>query len=305
MLFASRALSGLLSSATGATAMAYVGDSTEEEDRSRGIGLLGAAMGLGLIAGPGVGGLLGAMSLTMPFFIGAGLAVVTLLLIVVLVPESLPASARHATSGRVRGAQIREMWRALSSPIGTLLAMLFLVSFGLTNFEAVFGLYSAQQLGYGPERVGTILVVVGIVSAVGKATLIGLLTRWWGECVIVKLSLFASSVGFVLLLLAGRYWTVLLAVGFFILSKTLLRTSLLSLASRRATVGQGVAMGLGNAFISLGRIAGPIWAGYVFDVNTNLPYISGAAIMMAGFTASLVWVRAGESARAPEGAPAR
>jgi DHA1 family multidrug resistance protein-like MFS transporter len=254
-------------------------------------------MGLGLIVGPGLGGLMGAGSLSLPFFVGAGLAVLALVLILALVPESLPAEARSRDGGGLAGVQLGEMWCALRSPIGALLAMLFLVSFGLTNFESVFGLYSAQRLGYGPERVGVILVVVGAVSAIGKATLIGPLTKRWGEVVIARASLFASSVGFIILLLAGQYVAVLLAVGFFILSKTFLRTALLSLASRRATVGQGVVMGLGNSFINLGRIVGPIWAGYIFDVRAGLPYLSGAAIMLLGFVASLVWIRGAVAVR--------
>ena len=88
-------------------------------------------------------------------------------------------------------------------------------------------------------------------------------------------------------------------------SKTLLRTVIISLASKRATlrqplwqaqdkaqgsaVGQGATMGLSNSFMSLGRIVGPIWAGFIFDVNVNYPYLSGAAIMFIGFLFSLVW----------------
>lgn len=250
------------------------------------IGMLGAATGLGLILGPGLGGWLGATSLALPFFISAGLALVGLLLIALLLPESLPREAR--TGSRVATIQYAGLWRALTSPIGILLAMLLLVSFGLTNFESVFGLYAAEKLGYGPERVGTILVVVGIVTTFGKATLIGPLTKRWGEAIIARDSLLTSSLGFLLLLLAGRYVTVLLATGFFILSKTFLRTALLSLASRRATVGQGAVMGLGNSFINLGRIVGPIWAGFLFDVNARYPYISGAAIMGVGFIISLI-----------------
>ena len=308
MLYGSRALSGLLSSATAATAMAYVGDSTSEEDRGSGIGMLGAAMGLGLIVGPGLGGWLGAGSLSTPFFVSAGLALVTLVLIFFLLPESLPAEARQG--GGVRTVRFGELWHALSSPIGILLALLFLVSFGLANFESVFGLYAAQKLGYGPERVGVILVVVGVASTLGKVTLIGPLTRRWGEAAIIKASMLASSVGFVVLLLANSYLTILLATGLFILSKTFLRTALLSLASRRAPLrqaslddardgqgragGQGAVMGLGNSFINLGRIVGPMWAGFIFDVNVSYPYLSGAMIMFIGFLIGLVWVSQGE-----------
>ena len=290
MLFASRALSGILSSATLVTAMAYIGDSTSEEDRGGGMGILGAATALGVILGPGVGGWLGASSLSTPFFIAAGLSLVALLLILSLLPESLPAKARQQAEGGVKTIQVRELWRALRSPIGILLALLFLVSFGLTNFEAIFGLYAAEKFSYGPERVGAILMVIGVVSTLGKATLIGPLTRRWGEAAIIKVSLVSSSAGFVVLLLANTYPTILLATGLFILSKTLLRTSVISLTSKRATMGQGAAMGLGNSFMSLGRIVGPIWAGLVFDVNFDYPYLSGAAIMFIGFLISLVWV---------------
>ena len=184
------------------------------------------------------------------------------------------------------------MWRALSSPIGILLFMAFLASFGLANFEAVFGLYALAKFSYGPERVGVILAVVGLVSTVGKV-FTGALTRRWGDELVVKTSLFAGSAGFLVLLLANTYPTILLATGFFILSKTFLRPAVFSLTSKRATVGQGAAMGLSNSFVSLGRVVGPVWAGFVFDLNFDYPYLSGAAILFIGFLVSLVWVRAG------------
>jgi DHA1 family multidrug resistance protein-like MFS transporter len=291
MLFVARTLSGILSSATLPTSMAYVSDSTSEEDRGGGIGILAAGMGLGVILGPGVGGWLAGESLSMPFFIGAGLSLLSLLLIALLLPESLPIEARQQRDRRGKTTvQIGELWRALFSPIGILLFMAFLVSFGLTNFEGIFGLYALEKFDYGPERVGTILMVIGIVSTIAQGALTGSLTKRWGEAIVIKVSLLASSAGFVVLLLANTYFTILLATGFFILSKTLLRPAVASLTSKRATVGQGVAMGLNNSFSSLGRIAGPIWAGFVFDVNVNYPYLSGSAIMFIGFLISLLWV---------------
>ena len=290
MLFASRALSGILSSATSGAALAYVGDSTHEDDRGGGMGTLGAAMALGIIVGPGFGGWLATGSLSTPFFIAAGMSLVALLLILLLLPESLPAEVRQPAEGRIRTVSLRPLWRALSSPIGVLLLMVALFSFALTNFEAVFGLYALEKFGYGPERVGTILVVVGVVSTVGKAVLTGPATKRWGEATVIKASALAGSIGFAVLLLANTYSTILIATGFFILSKTLLRPAAFSLISKRTTGGQGVAMGLSNSFMSLGRIVGPIWAGSLFDVNFNYPYLSGSVIMFIGFLISLVWV---------------
>jgi DHA1 family multidrug resistance protein-like MFS transporter len=298
MLYASRALSGVLSAATASTAMAYIGDSTSDEDRGGGMGILGAAMGLGIILGPGFGGWLGSISLATPFFAAAGLSLTSMALILGLLPESLPAEARQATGQTVKANQLGELWRALFSPIGILLFMGFLASFGLANFEAVFGLYALQKFDYGPERVGMILAVVGLVSAGGKI-FTGSLTRRWGDASVIKTSLLTGSVGYLVLLLANTYPTILLATGFFVLSKTFLRPAVLSLTSKQAPIGQGAAMGLSNSAMSLGRIVGPLWAGFIFDVNYDYPYLSGAAILFVGFLLSLLWVSQRNLSRPP------
>lgn len=293
MLFASRALSGVLSSATIASAMAYISDTTTEEDRGNGMGKLGAAMALGLILGPGLGGWLGEQSLSFPFFLASGLALISLLLIVFLLPESLP------TQGRVTKAEIipkrkKNLRQVMSSSIGIPLLMVMLFSFALSNFEAVFGLYALEKFGYGPERVGTILMVVAIVSTLGKAVLTGPATRRWGDPLVIKASLLLGSIGFLVLLGADAFIPLLFATGFFVLSKTLLRPAAFALISKRALGGQGAAMGLSTSFMSLGRIIGPIWAGFVFDVNIHFPYLSGALFMLIGFFVSLMWVQSEE-----------
>jgi DHA1 family multidrug resistance protein-like MFS transporter len=237
-------------------------------------------------------GWLGDASLALPFFIAAGSSLLALVLAALWLPESLPVEARQQ-AGKVKTIDLGALWRALLGPVGLLMFLLFLISFGLTNFESIFGLYAAQELEYGPRQVGTILAVVGLVSTLGKAILIGPFTRRWGEAPIIKVSLAASVVGFVILPLATTYPGVLLATGVFILSKTLLRTVIISLASKRATTGQGATMGLSNSFMNLGRIVGPIWAGFVFDVNVNYPYLSGAVIMFIGFLISLARVSQG------------
>ena len=95
VLFLARALSGVLSSATMPTAMAFISDSTTEENRSGGMGMLGAAMGMGMVIGPGIGGWFAEISLAMPFFVASGLSVVTLVLIWLILPESLAPEDRQ------------------------------------------------------------------------------------------------------------------------------------------------------------------------------------------------------------------
>lgn len=289
MLFAARALSGVLSSATAATAMAYIGDVTSEEDRGGGMGIMGAASGLGIILGPGFGGWLGSTALSTPFFVSAGLSLMTVILVLALLPESFAPGVRQQTEKTDEKKGFSLLRQAVFGPIGLLLFMIFLASFGLANFESVFGLYALEKFNYGTKEVGMILTVVGIVSTAGKV-FTGTLTRRWGDSLIIKVSLFAGAVGFLVLLSANTYITILLATGFFVLSKTFLRPSVLSLISKRTTIGQGKAMGLSNSFMNLGRIIGPIWAGFIFDVNYNYPYLSGSVIMFIGFLISLVGV---------------
>jgi DHA1 family multidrug resistance protein-like MFS transporter len=289
MLFASRALSGVLSAATLSTAMAYIGDSTGEKERGGGMGTLGGAAGLGVILGPGLGGWLASDSLAMPFFIAAGMSLISLLLIALLLPETLPSEARKG-KGKINLVDFRELWRAARSPIGNLLILIFLGTIGTSNFESIFSLYALEVLGYGPEQIGAILMVVGFVAVIGRGLLTGLATQRWGEPRVIKAALLAGSITFIFLLFAKSQIAVLLTIGLFVLITAFFRPAVHSLTSQRATVGQGAAMGLSNSFVSLGRVVGPIWAGMMFDVNPNYPYISGAVILFMVFLMSLSWL---------------
>jgi DHA1 family multidrug resistance protein-like MFS transporter len=286
MLFAFRAFSGVLTAAAASSAMAFIGDSMPRKERGGGMGILGAAGGLGLILGPGFGGAMATVSLSTPFFTGAAIALATVPLVLFLLPESLPAGARRNTrepgAARVRPA----LPDLIRGPIGALLFLAFLASFGLANFESVFGLYALKKFEFGPAEVGAILTVVGLASTAGKI-FTGALTVRCGDSAVIKTSLFAGSIGYLVLLAANSYPTILLATGFFTLAKTFLRPSVLSLTSQRTTLGQGITMGLSNSSMSLGRIVGPIWAGLAFDYSFDYPYLSGAAILFIGFLASL------------------
>lgn len=161
MLIAARILAGILCSTTLPTAMASIGDSTSEQDRGGGMGIIGAAMGVGMVLGPGIAGWLATSSLSAPFFLAAGLSIGALAIVFLVLPESLPAEDRAKGRSQMRGPQINILWKALFSPIGFLLFLSFLVSFGLTNFESVFGLYANASYGYGPQQVGGLLNLLG------------------------------------------------------------------------------------------------------------------------------------------------
>lgn len=291
MLFAARILSGILSSATAPTTMAFIGDSTPEEERGGGMGLLGAAGGIGTIIGPALGGFLAGDSLSTPFFLAAGLSLLSLLLAWMFLPESLPLEARQTNQKRERLIDLKSWAQAINSPIGSLLLLTFISTSGLMIFANIFGLYALEKFDFGPDDVGVMMMALGLVSALGQGLLAGPVTKKWGDEIVLKAGMLATAIGFGFLLLANTYVTILLATAFFALTIALQVPAVTSLTSRRATVPQGIAMGLSNSFISLGRIFGPLVGGYIFDINILLPYISGAAIMGIGFVVSLITLK--------------
>jgi len=291
MLFAARILSGVLSSATAPTTMAYIGDSTPVKERGGGMGTLGAATGLGTIFGPAMGGLLAGESLSIPFFIAGGMSILALILTALFLPESLPRQNRQQ-SGESKMLDLHLWWSALFSPMGSVLAITFIMTSGLMIFYGIFGLYALERYAYGPDKVGIVFMAAGLVSALAQGLLAGPLTKRWGDAAIVKVGMLATAIGFGLMLLANSYATVLLTIGFFVLGTALLAPAIMALTSKRATIQQGIAMGLSNSSMSLGRIVGPLAAGIAFDINTNLPYMGGAAFMLVGFVLSMVLIPA-------------
>ena len=290
MLFTARIMAGVLSSATMPTAMAYISDSTSSEERAGGMGILRAALGVGIICGPGLGGWFSSTSLSLPFFIAACLSALAVLPIVLVLPESLPREKIANQVENIGNFQFNKLGKALCGPMGFLLVLAFLLSFGLTSFEGIFGLYALKLYGYGPERVGTIIVLIGIISVIMQGVVTGPLSRRWGETFIIQVSLIVCAIGFVLMLKARTFLEVLLTVSVFIISSSLLRPALSSLISKRSTLAQGKAMGLNNSFMSLGRIFGPACAGFLFDLKMSYPFFSGAVVMLVAFIGSLLWL---------------
>jgi len=183
-LFAARALGGALSSAVLPTTMAYVADVTNEEQRGGGMGLMGASMGMGMIFGPAIGGYAGAVSMSLPFFVAAAIALAIALVGFFLLEESLTeedkARARAQTTAGQPG-QWAAVWEALLSPIGFILLLGFLVSFAAANIEGTFALFAERSLGFGASEMGTVFVGLGIVMVVTQGLLVGPFINRWGE----------------------------------------------------------------------------------------------------------------------------
>jgi DHA1 family multidrug resistance protein-like MFS transporter len=283
MLFVARALSGIFSAATMPTALAFISDSTSKENRGGGMGVIGAAVGTGMVLGPGIGGWLGAESLSTPFFVAGALSLVAALLIVLILPESLAVEKRAKGVKLDISSRYAGMWQGLKGPMGMFFLLSFLVSFGLSNMEGILGLFALERFGFGPKEVGSVMVVVGTVIAGVQIVLTGPATKRFGERTVIKASLLGLTVTFLLILTAYDFTTLLLTIGLFAFTNAMLRPSISSLVSKETEVDQGLALGLNNSFMSLGRFIGPLLAGFLFDIRITLPYLVGSLIMFLGF----------------------
>ncbi len=285
MMFLARILAGILSSATSPTTMAYISDSTTEEQRGGGMGLMGASAGIGTIFGPALGGLLAERSLSTPFFAAAGMSLLALLLILIFLPESGRREQRSLEDQKGR-LHPTALWQAITSPIGPLLLKAFLATGGGMVFYGILGLYALERLGYGTDRVGMIFTILGLVTALGQGLLVGPLTKRFGDPWVIRWGFLTSAVCLLFTPLAGNFLEILLAVGLISACSSVLIPSITSLTSKRSTISQGVAMGLSNSFVSLGRIFGPLIGGLAFDLSWNLPFAAGALVMGIGFVFS-------------------
>lgn len=196
MLYAAQIASGILSSAVFPAAMAYVSDSSDENSRSGAMGKIGAAAGLGVIIGPGLGGILAGTSFAMPFFAAAGLCLTTCLTIFFGLPESLPDEKRVSNIEIKDIMEIKSIWQALSTPLAFAFFTAFAAIFGNSTFSSAYAFYASARFNFGTEEVGTILMVAGLFYAIAQGVLVGPLTKKIGEPRVIKVSLLGGSLGF-------------------------------------------------------------------------------------------------------------
>ncbi|OZI10386.1 MFS transporter [Bacillaceae bacterium SAS-127] len=287
MLFIARILAGVFGSALMPTAMAYVSDVTTSEDRGKGMGILGASMGLGIVIGPGIGGWLAEYDLSYPFIFAGIAAIIAAIVSILILPESYSKEQREQDAQKKANEPAVNQWeqfkQTMLSPAGFLLFLVFLLSFGLANFQSIFSYYSWERYNYGPKDVGLIMLIIGLLGTVVQGYGVGKVTKRFGDRNTVLGSLMLSAIGFVIMTLATNFVGVLVTTGLFFIGNSLLRPSVNSLLSKYAGSKQGYIMGLNNSFMSLGNVAGPLVAGMLFEWNIHSPYLFGGAVMLVGF----------------------
>lgn len=275
LMYLSRILGGLFSGAATSCAVAYVADITTEENRTKGMGLVGMSIGLGFIFGPAVGGLLTGFGLSVPFFVSSALSFLALIVTAARLPESLPASKR----GRMQKGVSR--WTAFSGSLKYLYLLSFFVTFTLAGMEGTLQYFEAIKFGAGAMDIGIMFLVSGIVGAAIQGGVVRRLVKPGDEPKVIAVGLVLSSIGFFLILLSSSLLTATIYMTVFAAGNALIRPCVLSLISQKTKVGQGTATGLNSSMDSLGRIAGPLMGMGAFHLNINLPFAIGGTLCLA------------------------
>jgi len=289
MIYLARIFSGVMNGWL-ATSQAYVADVTDDQGRAKGMGMLGAAFGLGFVFGPALGGYLAGeavINYQLPMLIAAAGSTIALLVSAVL----LRGPERHASHGV---STMRFLPQIISLPIlCTLISLYFGMFFVFAGMESTLALWCERVLDMGPRQVGYYMAFAGICGVIVQGSLVGRLVPRMGEARVVVMGLLFTGAGLIgLPLVTERIW-LLLPIALLFIGFGFANPSLQSLISRTAPDSmRGGAMGIAQSANSLGRILGPAWAGFAFaSIGVAWPFFSGTAILVPIVLVTLILAR--------------
>jgi len=305
VLFISRIVQGI-AGAKIATAQAYIADVTTSEDRAKGMGLIGAGLGLGFVFGPAISGILISLEgsilsirwmqallhgniYALPGYFAAALGMVNLVLAYFLLPEP----ERHRSSvnqelykSRLNASYIKD---ALSNPrIGLLLLILLLATTAFSAMESTFALWGEAALGIHEKMNSYIFAYIGVLIALNQGMIVGKLARRYGENKLIIIGTSCMGLGLLLIPFSPSITVLLLILILLAFGSGLNTPSLQSLISQASAAEDvGGVMGVSQSAGSLARIIGPLIGGWMFDLlGIRYPFFIGAAIMIVAFILS-------------------
>ncbi len=302
LVFAGRIISGITGGNI-ATAQAYIADVTSKKNRAKGMGLFGAAFGLGFIFGPAIAGILSKYGIQIPFYFAAILSLANAIALYFILPESLKPSARiHLPERKNRILELFDSFKNKEFREINLVYFLLVTSFSIMTYG--FVLYTAYRFGYTPEQNGYLFAYVGVVSIIGQGFLFGRLAKKFGEaplivigCLLMVASLFAvpfvgpQSGGLAALLIG----TAALSFG-----NAFASPGLTTLASKTADEhDQGRTLGIMQSGASLARAIGPMVGGMLLNNTINAiddfslyrTFWTASGIMFVAFLVAVYFAR--------------
>ena len=292
MLFVSRVIDGL----TGGNltvAQAYITDVTDQKNRAKGLGMIGAAFGLGFIIGPAVGGTLSTWGYNIPAFAAATLATLNLLAVFFFLPESLTEERRAALARQPKPAfTFDALWQALNRPrVGPLLHTRFFFGLAFAMFQSIFALYAQYRLSLTAQTTGYVLAYVGVLAVIVQGFLVGKLSARFNDYRLIFVSAITMALALFGWAIAPDLVTLLVVLVPLAFAGGMLNTILNSALTKSVYPEDiGGTLGLGASVESLTRVIAPSVGGLLLEsVGTWAPGIFSAMVMI--WVVTFVWRR--------------
>jgi DHA1 family tetracycline resistance protein-like MFS transporter len=290
MLLIARFVGGLGASNIG-SAQAVVADVTSPQERARGMGMIGAAIGLGFVLGPALGGTLSPLGPTVPFWVAAGIAAINIILVLILLPETKKrrSGIREGKHGGVM--LLFAGWGAAkrSPAILNLVFVNLLFTIAFTGMENIFALFGQRYFNWGASQIGYIFTYVGVIVVIMQGGLVRTLVKSFSEQRVLLGGLVILAAGLLLLAFSHSVWLVLVTLALISIGDgavTPTASTLLSFASEKETQGEilGLAQGVGG----LARIIGPLLAGAIYQTGgPGSPFIAGGILVVLAAVVAL------------------
>lgn len=286
VLLISRAIGGVGAALLIPAIFAYVADITTLKQRAKGNSYISAAMSLGIVIGPGIGGFFAEFGLKAPLLLSAIVSFVAVISSIILLKE--PDREPYVQTSESESLP-RQLVSSTLKPYFFVLVINLVMAFGLMAYESVLGLFVSETFSATPQQIAVMITGTGIVSVIVQLFAVDRLVSLFGEIKVVLIFIMLAALGFLFSLFAGSY-TIFFAVTLIIfLSTSILRPVLNTLVSKMADKEQGFAMGMNNAYMSIGNIVGPTLAGIAFDIDMRYPFVMGLVLLLVTFAGTLNW----------------
>lgn len=281
LLLVSRVIAGIGGSSIG-VAQAYIADITTRENRSKGMGLIGAAFGLGFVFGPLIGGLLSEFGYAVTGYVAAGFSSIAFVLTILYLPESLKKNQDAEQSPNKVKRKLFDfvaMKKVLQKPdLAVLVLLFFILTFSFANIYGTFALLGLKVYGFTDMQNGYMFGIVGLTSAIVQGGLIGRINKVMSKKTILMVGSLLIMTALALIPYAGTFLG--LAIVSIVLSygTGTFQPTVLSLISEvTSETEQGITLGMNQSLSSFGRVLGPLWGGFAFEyLGYPFPFITGA-----------------------------
>jgi MFS transporter, DHA1 family, tetracycline resistance protein len=291
-LFAMRILAGFFG-ANISTAYAYVSDITTEENRAKGMGLIGAAFGLGFILGPAMGGILSKYwGYSGPMFAGSALALLNFFVAYFVLAEPY-RSVEDRRASRRKKASLASIKETLSNPLtGIPIALFFLLTLAISQLEVTFAFYMKAIYRLDAFETGFLLAGMGFLMALIQGGLIGSLAKRFGEKQLILFGSIIGAAGLFGFVATEIFYISVFALGAFAIGHAIIQPSLSSLTSLGAPSDKrGMTMGIHHSASAFARVIGPLIAGWLYDQRAaQAPYWASSIILLLMSLLVIIWL---------------